>query len=60
MVEHSDEKTLRWGILGTGSVSQNFSKDLLIDPASRGQDFKVCALPLFQEVDPTLKVKPYT
>lgn len=32
----SDKITLRWGIIGCGLISGHFTKDLLVDPKSRG------------------------
>ncbi|KAJ4344392.1 uncharacterized protein N0V89_012132 [Didymosphaeria variabile] len=29
-------KTVRWGILATGGIAKTFTKDLLVDPATRG------------------------
>lgn len=29
-------KTIRWGILATGGIAQSFTKDLLVDPTTRG------------------------
>ncbi|EXJ94867.1 hypothetical protein A1O1_03265 [Capronia coronata CBS 617.96] len=29
-------KVVRWGILATGGIAQTFTKDLLVDPATRG------------------------
>ncbi|ORY00970.1 hypothetical protein BCR34DRAFT_102088 [Clohesyomyces aquaticus] len=29
-------KTVRWGILATGGIAQTFTKDLLVDPKTRG------------------------
>ncbi|CED82472.1 Dimeric dihydrodiol dehydrogenase [Phaffia rhodozyma] len=40
MTEQPQTKVLRWGILATGGISTNFTKDLLIDASTRGQDFK--------------------
>jgi len=30
--------TIRWGILATGGIAQTFTKDLLVDPKTRGVD----------------------
>ena len=30
--------TIRWGILATGLIAQTFTKDLLVDPKTRGVD----------------------
>ena len=32
----SEPKVIRWGILATGGIAQTFSKDLLVDPKTRG------------------------
>ncbi|KAF2876378.1 hypothetical protein BDV95DRAFT_625639 [Massariosphaeria phaeospora] len=32
----STPKTIRWGILATGGIAQTFTKDLLVDPTTRG------------------------
>ncbi|KAF2441387.1 NAD(P)-binding protein [Karstenula rhodostoma CBS 690.94] len=32
----SAPKTIRWGILATGGIATTFTKDLLVDPATRG------------------------
>ncbi|PVH97146.1 NAD(P)-binding protein [Periconia macrospinosa] len=32
----SSPKTIRWGILATGGIAQTFTKDLLVDPTTRG------------------------
>ncbi|KAF2707184.1 NAD(P)-binding protein [Pleomassaria siparia CBS 279.74] len=32
----SSPKTIRWGILATGGIAQTFTKDLLVDPNTRG------------------------
>jgi dihydrodiol dehydrogenase / D-xylose 1-dehydrogenase (NADP) len=31
-------RTLKWGILATGGIAQTFTKDLLLDPTTRGVD----------------------
>ncbi|KAI9713690.1 MAG: hypothetical protein M1828_001379 [Chrysothrix sp. TS-e1954] len=31
-------KTIRWGILSTGGIAQTFTRDLLVDPKTRGVD----------------------
>jgi len=32
----SSPKTVRWGILATGGIANTFTKDLLVDPKTRG------------------------
>ncbi|KAF1971426.1 NAD(P)-binding protein [Bimuria novae-zelandiae CBS 107.79] len=32
----SSPKTIRWGILATGGIAKTFTKDLLVNPATRG------------------------
>ena len=32
----SEPRTIRWGILATGGIAQTFTKDLLVDPTTRG------------------------
>jgi predicted dehydrogenase len=32
----SSPKTIRWGILATGGIAMTFTKDLLVDPTTRG------------------------
>ena len=32
----SELEVIRWGILATGGIAQTFSKDLLVDPRTRG------------------------
>jgi len=34
----SSPKTIKWGILATGGIAQSFTKDLLVDPKTRGVD----------------------
>lgn len=34
----SQPKTVRWGILATGGIAESFTKDLTVDPKTRGID----------------------